>query len=94
VRSERDDIEFDRILGMPMRYSSGFMLGSETASLYGWNHPRAFGHVGMSNLFTWAGPDRDLVVALLTTGKPVIGTHMRSLMQLISGIHEEFPELD
>ena len=93
VRAEGgDDFEFDRILGMPMRYSSGFMLGTETASLYGWNHPRAFGHVGMSNLFTWADPDRDLVVALLTTGKPVIGTHMLSLIGLISGIHEEFPE--
>ncbi len=94
VRAESDETEFDRILGMPMRYSSGFILGTETVSLYGWNHPRAFGHVGMSNLFTWADPDRDLVVALLTTGKPVVGTHLLSLIQLISGIHEEFPQQD
>ena len=56
-------LPLDRKLLMPMRYSHGFMLGATQASLYGWNHPRLFGHVGMSNLWTWADPDRDLVVA-------------------------------
>jgi CubicO group peptidase (beta-lactamase class C family) len=92
VRAEHDGLAIDRMLALPMRYSSGFMLGSETVSLYGWNHPRAFGHLGMSNLFTWADPDRDLVVAILTTGKPVIGPHLPALVQLISRIHETFPE--
>ncbi len=92
IRPQGAAMELDRMLGMPIRYSSGFMLGSEHASLFGWNHPRAFGHVGMSNTFTWADPDRDLVVALLTTGKPVLGTHVRALIELISGIHETFPE--
>ncbi len=92
LAAQRDDLEFDRMLALPMRYSTGFMLGSETVSLYGWNHPRAFGHLGMSNLFTWADPDRDLVVAILTTGKPVIGPHLPPLVQLITGIHETFPE--
>ena len=94
LAADRNDIQLDRMIGIPMRYSSGFMLGSATASLYGWNHPRAFGHVGMSNLFTWADPDRHLVVALLTTGKPVLGPHMVALSQLISHIHETFPEQD
>jgi len=79
------------MLGLPMRYSSGLMLGSDSLSLFGWNHPRAFGHVGLSNLFTWADPDRDLVVALLTTGKPVIGPHIVALVQLFCSIHEAFP---
>jgi CubicO group peptidase (beta-lactamase class C family) len=91
VRADRDGLEFDRMLALPMRYSSGFMLGTETVSLYGWNHPRAFGHLGLSNLFTWADPDRGLVVAILTTGKPVIGPHLPALVQLITGIHETFP---
>jgi CubicO group peptidase (beta-lactamase class C family) len=93
VSSDRDGLEIDRMLAIPIRYSSGFMLGSETVSLYGWNHPRAFGHLGMSNLFTWADPDRALVVAILTTGKPVLGPHLPALVQLITGIHEVFPEL-
>jgi len=94
VSSDRGGLELDRMLAIPIRYSSGFMLGSETVSLYGWNHPRAFGHLGMSNLFTWADPDRALVVALLTTGKPVLGPHLPALVQLITGIHEIFPELE
>lgn len=92
IQPTAEDMELDRMLGMPIRYSSGFMLGSESMSLYGWNHPRVFGHVGMSNVFTWADRDRDLVVALLTTGKPVIGTHVVALTQLIGGIHDAFPE--
>jgi CubicO group peptidase (beta-lactamase class C family) len=91
IQAEHAAPGIDRMLGMPMRYSSGFMLGAEGVSLYGWNHPRAFGHVGLSNLFTWADPDRALVVAILTTGKPVLGPHIVALIQLISGIHEEFP---
>jgi CubicO group peptidase (beta-lactamase class C family) len=81
----------DRMLSLPMRYGSGFMLGAEQVSLFGWDHPRAFGHIGMSNLFTWADPDRDLVVALLTTGKPVLGPHLVALPQLIADIHKAFP---
>ncbi len=92
LEHHHEGIPIDRMLGLPMRYSSGFMLGNEQVSLFGWNHPNAFGHIGMSNLFTWADPDRDLVVALLTTGKPVIGTHLVALPLLITEIHRVFPE--
>tara|TARA_R110000823_G_scaffold132777_4_gene261200 strand:- start:6777 stop:8036 length:1260 start_codon:yes stop_codon:yes gene_type:complete len=85
-------LEIDRVLGMPMRYGNGFMMGTHTLSLYGWNHPHAFGHVGLTNTFTWANPDRDLAVALLTTGKPVLGPHLTALPRLISAIHEGFPQ--
>ncbi len=84
-------LEIDRMIGMPMRYGNGFMMGTSSFSLYGWNHPRAFGHVGMSNTFTWADPDRSLVVALLTTGKPILGTHLVALPRLITEIHNTFP---
>lgn len=84
-------MHLDRRLGLPMRYSAGFMLGSSTLSLYGWNHPRAFGHVGLANSFTWADPDRGLVVALLTTGKAALGPHIPGLLQLIAQIHRSFP---
>lgn len=82
---------FDRRLGMPMRYGAGFMLGSEQLSFFGWGHPRAFGHLGMSNMLTWADPERDLVVALLTTGKPLLGTHLVAFPQLVARIHRTFP---
>ena len=41
-----------------------------------------------------ADPDRDLVVALLTTGKAVLGTHVLALLQLITEIHRTFPMND
>jgi CubicO group peptidase (beta-lactamase class C family) len=81
----------DRRIGLPLQYGSGFMLGTRTISLYGWNHPRAFGHVGLANTFTWADPDRELVVALVTTGKAVLGPHIPALYNLVREIHRTFP---
>lgn len=90
-RATQTRFGIDRMIGLPMRYGSGFMMGTRTISLYGWNHPNAFGHVGMSNTFTWADPDRDLVVALLTTGKPILGPHLLALPKLINEIHRRYP---
>jgi len=91
LRAPHDELVVDRMLGLPLRYGSGFMLGSASVSPFGWNRPRAFGHVGMSNLFTWADRERELVVAILTTGKPVLGPHLIPLVKLITGINEAFP---
>ncbi len=91
VEADRDGIDLDRRILLPLQYSAGFMLGTDTISLYGWNHPRAFGHLGLANSFTWADPDRELVVALLTTGKAVLGTHVPALLQLVTEIHRAFP---
>jgi CubicO group peptidase (beta-lactamase class C family) len=80
------------MIGFPFRYGdAGFMHGTSTISPYGWNHPQAFGHIGMSNSFTWADPARDLVVALLTTGKPILGTHLLALPRIFIEIHRAFP---
>ncbi len=90
-RADLPTIDLDRRILLPLQYGTGFMLGTSTISLYGWNHPRAFGHLGLANSFTWADPDRDLVVALLTTGKAVLGTHVGALLALIAQIHRTFP---
>jgi CubicO group peptidase (beta-lactamase class C family) len=94
LEAPHDELVVDRMLGLPLRYGSGFMLGSNSISPYGWDRPRAFGHVGMSNLFTWADPDRELVVAILTTGKPVLGPHLPALVKLLTGINELYPRPD
>ena len=86
--------QIDRRLLMPVAYSTGFMCGNSGLSLYGWNHPNAFGHLGLSNIFTWADPDRALVVSLLTTGKAFLAPHVVPLLQLVSSIHDVFPEID
>ncbi|MCU0269733.1 MAG: beta-lactamase family protein [Acidimicrobiales bacterium] len=89
--AEAEGLIPDRMLGMPLRYSAGFMLGTSSISLYGWNHPRAFGHLGLANSFTWADPDSELVVALLTTGKAILGSHAVALVLLLGEIYRVFP---
>jgi CubicO group peptidase (beta-lactamase class C family) len=74
VRAVAEDsyLEADLTLGLPIRYSMGFMLGSRIASLYGLDTPRAFGHLGFTNVMMYADPQRDLAVAVMTSGKPAL----------------------
>ena len=72
----------DRTLMLPLEFSPGFMLGARRISLYGPGTPSAFGHLGFISIYCWADPDRDLSVALLTTGKAVIGPHFPALLKL------------
>ncbi|MDE0886576.1 MAG: serine hydrolase [Myxococcota bacterium] len=84
--------ELDFTLMAPVPYSLGFMLGSRSVGLFGYDNPQAFGHVGLSNVFTWADPERELVVALLTTGKPILGAHLVPLLGLLREIGRTFPK--
>lgn len=68
------DFEFDRTLMLPIPYSMGFMLGSPIFGFYGQRTPRAFGHLGFTNVLGWADPDRDISCALMNNGKPLIST--------------------
>jgi CubicO group peptidase (beta-lactamase class C family) len=70
--AEDSYLEIDLTLGMPIRYSMGFMLGARVASLYGLDTSKAFGHLGFTNVMMWADPERDLAVAVMTSGKPVL----------------------
>lgn len=78
--------QFDATLLAPMRYTHGMMLGGNPVGLYGPMTGRAFGHLGFSNIFCWADPERDISVALLTSGKPVLGTHLPALATLLATI--------
>lgn len=78
--------EVDRILCMPMRYSYGMMLGGNPMGPFGPMTPRAFGHIGFTNNLCWADPERDISVALLTTGNPVLGPHIPVLAKLLTTI--------
>ena len=63
-------LEVDLTLLAPVRYGMGFILGGDHVSLYGPRTPRAFGHLGFTNVIVWADPDRDVTCALMTSGKP------------------------
>ncbi|MBD2858992.1 beta-lactamase family protein [Spongiibacter sp. KMU-158] len=80
--------QFDRSLGAPLRYSAGTMLGGRFVGLYGRHTPHAFGHIGFSNIVCWADPERDISVAILNNGKPILGTHIPGLLKMIDSISQ------
>jgi len=85
--------EVDRLLLAPLHYSAGMMLGDRPFGLYGPDTPQAFGHLGFANIFTWADPQRGISVALLTTGKLVLGLHLPALWGVLSRISRHCPTL-
>ena len=91
--SEQSYWELDLTLAVPIRYGLGFMLGGEGLNLFGWNNPEAFGHLGFTNVFSWADPERRIAVALLTSGKPVLSLHAPRLVQLIREINHSFSKV-
>ena len=88
---EQAYMELDFTLIAPMRHGLGFMLGNETVGLFGMNNPHAFGHLGLSNIFSWGDPDRRLAVALMTSGKPFISLDVVRLLGVIIEIGRAFP---
>ena len=88
--TEQAYMEVDLTLIMPLRHGLGFMLGAETVSLFGLRAPHAFGHLGLSNIFSWADPDRRLAIALMTSGKPFVSLDMVRLLALMYEIGRTF----
>jgi CubicO group peptidase (beta-lactamase class C family) len=85
--------EVDFTLGLPIRYGLGFMLGSRGVSLFGSDNEQAYGHVGFSNIFSWADPERALSVAMCASGKPVLSLHAVRLVQWLRAIAGAFPKV-
>ena len=86
-------LEVDLTLGFPIRYGLGFMLGGRAPNLFGYDNPLAFGHLGLTNIFSWADPERRLSVALLASGKAVLSAHAIRLVQLLAEITHAFPKI-
>lgn len=83
--------EFDGILGAPIRYGLGFMLGAKYFSLYGLHTSRVFGHLGLSNVLLWADPERDISVALLSSGKPAVTPEAIFWLNIMQTISNQIP---
>ncbi len=88
---EAGKAQLDASLKVPMRYSAGFMLGSSPFGMYGADTRYAYGHLGLANIMCWADPARDISVAILNTGKPIISNHIPALMRLLFGISRRCP---
>ena len=80
---ETSYLEFDLTLVLPLRYGMGFMLGGSTFSLYGPDTATAFGHLGFTNIITWADPARQVAGALMTSGKPLLHAELYYLHDLM-----------
>jgi CubicO group peptidase (beta-lactamase class C family) len=91
--SEQSYREIDLTLGLPIRYGLGPMLGDDPVGLFGPKTGHAFGHIGFTNIWSWADPERGLAVALLTSGKPVLSLQVIRLFQLIIEINRAFPRI-
>ena len=90
---EQSYLELDLTLGVPIDYSTGFMLGSSVISPYGLGTKKAFGHVGMSNVICFADPERAISVALMTSGKPFVSPRMWRLIELMRRIAPNCPKV-
>jgi len=77
---------FDGTIGVPMRFSQGFMLGGAPFGIFGQQSNRAFGHIGLVNNITWADPEREISVALLVSGIPLLAGNVPALVRLIARI--------
>ena len=83
----------DGSLGLPLRYSPGFMLGGGVVGFYGRGCNFAFGHLGLSNIICWADPERDIAVSILSTGKPILGPHIPAFIGLQNTIAKQCPKV-
>jgi len=70
--AEQSYFEIDLTLGAPLRYAMGFILGAQWLSLYGPDTESAFGHLGFTNILSWADPERQVAAAIMTSGKPLL----------------------
>ncbi len=69
-------VQLDGTFGFPMRYGLGVMMGGMRFSLFGLNTRGAFGHLGFTGVVVYADPVRELAVAFLNTGKPMLAPGM------------------
>ena len=55
---------------VPLRWGTGYQLGSKRFGPFGRNAPAAFGHTGLVNIAMWADPERGLAAGVISSGKP------------------------
>jgi CubicO group peptidase (beta-lactamase class C family) len=75
----------------PIRWGTGYMLGSKRFGPFGKDAAGAFGHTGLTNIAIWADPERRLSVGLVSSGKPGGHPEARRYTALLDRINAEFP---
>jgi len=75
----------------PLRWGTGYMLGSKRFGPFGRNAPAAFGHLGLVNCAIWTDPERGLSAGLISSGKPGQDPEAKRYRALMDTIAAEMP---
>ena len=75
----------------PMRWGTGYMLGSAKFGPFGRNSPAAFGHTGLVDIAVWADPARGLAASVVSSGKPGQHREAHRYPDLLNRINAEIP---
>lgn len=73
----------------PMRWGTGYMLGSKRFGPFGRDAEGAFGHTGLTDIAMWADPQRALSVAVVSSGKPSGHPEAKRYPALLNAINAE-----
>ncbi|KAA0110411.1 lipase LipE [Mycolicibacterium sp. P9-22] len=73
----------------PMRWGTGYMLGSKRFGPFGRDAESAFGHTGLTDIAMWADPQRALSVAVVSSGKPSGHPEAKRYPALLNAINAE-----
>lgn len=77
---------------VPLRWGTGYMLGSKRFGPFGRDAPAAFGHTGLSHIAVWADPERKLSAAVVSSGKPGGHREAKRYPALMDRIAAEIPK--
>lgn len=77
----------------PMRWGTGYMLGSRRFGPFGRDADGAFGHTGLTDIAMWADPQRALSVAVVSSGKPSGHPEAKRYPALLNAINAEIPRI-
>ncbi|HUO38998.1 MAG TPA: lipase LipE [Mycobacterium sp.] len=77
----------------PLRWGTGFMLGSKLFGPFGRDASAAFGHTGLVNIAIWADPERGLAAGLISSGKPGRHREANRYPAVLDRITAEIPRL-
>lgn len=75
----------------PMRWGTGYMLGSKRFGPFGRDASAAFGHTGLTDIAVWADPSRALSAAVVSSGKPGRHPEAGGYQALLDRINAEMP---
>ena len=77
----------------PLRWGTGYILGSNRFGPFGRDAPAAFGHTGLVDIAVWADPSRGLAAGLISSGKPGRHREANRYPALLDRIAGEIPRI-